>query len=218
MKIAVYTVMMDGVWTIKPIDPIFYSEADYFLITNMDIDIDTEPYVIKRTDIFDDPIKESRRYKMLSHEFFAEYDYSIYMDASMVLLESPVKLVQKYLKLHDMAVFKHPDRSCIYEEAAACLSLAAGSPEIINEQVEFLKKEEYPPNNGLTANGILIRKHTQQIKEFNELWWKIFSMFPSRDQLNFCYCIWKGGIDYCYIDPPDNGVVNKTTEFELRRE
>ena len=58
---------------------------------------------------FKDPRRNSRAPKILSHQFIQD-EFSIYIDGNMSLMKPPEELVERYLKDHDIAIFKHPKR------------------------------------------------------------------------------------------------------------
>jgi hypothetical protein len=61
--------------------------------------------------------------------------------------------------------------------------------------MEKYKSLNYPVNNGLASCGIIFRKHTSKIAEFNEAWWNEITKHSRRDQLSFNYVMhnWKHG-------------------------
>jgi len=142
--------------------------------------------------------KIARRHKLLSHELFPNAEYSIWLDGTMKLITSPEDLL-KSLGDNDIALFKHKERSCIFEEAEAVINSKKDNPEIVKAQMEFYREQGFPERQGLAATGVLIRRHTPKVKEFNELWWSLVDKFSVRDQLSFQYCLWKLKMDCSYI-------------------
>ena len=149
-----------------------------------------------------DANRENRMYKVLSHEFFPDHEYSIYLDGRYTIMRDLSLHVKEWLGNNDIAVLKHPRRNCLYEEAEACIKGKKDDIEIIKKQINKYKKEGYPENNGLTANGFIIRRHTKKIKEFNESWWNEVKNYSFRDQISFCYVINKLKMNYSIIPIP----------------
>jgi len=143
--------------------------------------------------------RENRKYKILSHKFFEDYDYSIYIDGDYTVMCNLLPYIKKWLGENDIAVQKHPVRSCLYEEALTCIGQRKDKKEIIIKQIQKYKREGYPPRNGLTDNAFIIRRHTPQIKKFNEMWWNEVRNHSFRDQISFCYVIWKLKMKYSII-------------------
>ena len=60
------------------------------------------------------PVKQQRYIKTHPHEFFKEYDYSIWIDGNMEVLTDPSGLIDKN---YIIEIPRHPYRNCIYNEA-----------------------------------------------------------------------------------------------------
>lgn len=210
-KIAVYTVITGMYDMPKPVNPSFCEDADFFLFTD-NIETSYNYKIINVDACYGENAKiVSRRYKMLPHRYLPGYDYHIYLDGSIVLLSSPSSLIDKYMRQESIVTFKHFERQCIYEEAAVCYAVKLADPGAIFAQVRFLQDQGYPINNGLSETGVIIRKNTDQISSLNELWWSIFQLYPTRDQLSFNFCLWKKYMNCGYLD----GTAYNTNEFKL---
>ncbi|MFD2826875.1 glycosyltransferase domain-containing protein [Leeuwenhoekiella polynyae] len=148
-------------------------------------------------------IKDNRRLsryaKLLPHKVLAEYDISVYIDANIIIktdkLEKRIQeLVEEGTKI---AIAKHPDRNCIYDEAEMCKGKALEGKNKIDEQMIFLKNERFPKQMGLYENNIIYRQHNEQsIVNLDESWWSIYNEYSQRDQLSLVYLLWKLEI-YC---------------------
>lgn len=136
-------------------------------------------------------LEDSRRnakiHKIIPHKF-VDTDISIWLDANISLNVSPRELVDLWLNDKDISVCKHFERNCLYEEAEVCKQGKLDDPKLIDEQMARYKEDGYPENNGLAECGIIIRRHTPDINEKSEKWWKEIMKGSSRDQLSFTYC------------------------------
>jgi hypothetical protein len=157
---------------------------------------DIEVYI---KEIMVDPKKSSLFYKSLTPDF-DKYEYSIWMDGNTKLKVAPEYLIEKYLQNDYVAVLRHPDRNCIYDEAATCKTLNLDDLDTIEEQMIRYKERGYPENNGLSCTTYILRKHTPEIKRFNEKWWAEICEGSRRDQLSFDYCLWELGIKVKWFD------------------
>ncbi len=116
-----------------------------------------------------------------------EADYSIYHDANFALRRSPEYLIERYLnpKQREMAMFIHPCRKTVEEEAAEILKHPEWFPnenmDKVRDQVERWRESGAP--QGLWAAGMIIRKHTPDVAAFNRSWWREYMLGSSRDQL-----------------------------------
>lgn len=158
----------------------------------------TGGYEQPRNDILvlsNDPFKDSRRSARMHKCLPPKSDYSLWIDGNTSLKVSPESL-KKFLKT-DIAVFKHPLRDCIYQEAEACRSL--DDPSIIQEQMSRYRAEGYPEHNGLAATTYVLRRHTPKMEAFNNLWWSEICRGSKRDQLSFNYAAWKLKVEVSYF-------------------
>lgn len=150
---------------------------------------------------FTDPRRNSRIPKILSH-LYVDTEYSIWIDGNIRLLKNPQELIDTYLKDCDIALFKHPTRDCIYDEAVKCASKGLDDVEVIIEQAMDYENSGYAKHKGLCECGIILRRHTDKVREFNEAWWAEFCRYSKRDQISFMYAADKVGIPLEVIDAP----------------
>ena len=149
--------------------------------------------VLSACDKFKDARRNSRIHKILPHTY-CNTEYSIWIDGNIKLLKTPEELIEKYLRNHDIAVFRHPVRNCIYDEAMECAKRGLDDPENIIEQAKYYEDSGYAKQKGLCECGIILRRHTKKVQEFNESWWAEYCRFSRRDQISFMYAVDKVGI------------------------
>jgi len=155
----------------------------------------------KAYDRFGDDRRNSRSPKLQPH-LFCDTEYSIWIDGNMSLTKTPESLVKRLLKDHDIALFKHPKRDCIYDEALRCAKGGLDDPEVIIEQVSRYEREGYAKHKGLFECGFIIRRHTPKVIEFNNYWWSEYCRGSVRDQISFAYAADKVGLRINAIDAP----------------
>jgi hypothetical protein len=149
-------------------------------------------------------VRTARWHKINSHLAVPEYDRSVWVDGSQRLREVNLRkeLVEPYFALPEstqmkpIASFKHPDRTCVYQEAVACRKLKKDNPTIIAKQMQAYQAEGYPPYNGMVETACVVRNNSPLVSQFNEIWWDQIEKFSRRDQLGFNYTSWKTGIAY----------------------
>ena len=183
-------------------------DADFFAF--LDTPQKSETWTIREASSeFADPRRNAKVQKILSHHYFPDYEYSLWIDGAVELQVPVGTLVEKYLKDADIAFFKHPVRNCLYKEAEVCKELKLDDPEIIDKQMKKYRSESFPEEFGLAEATVLLRRHTPKVKEFNELWWKEIKYGSRRDQLSMFYALWKTGLKYTFFpgqvqnDPKD---------------
>jgi hypothetical protein len=142
---------------------------------------------------FDDPCRNAKAHKILAHHYFPNAHYSLWIDGSVrIKTQQPLhELAELYLQSADIAVFTHRIRGCIYREAQACIHAGKDDPAIIRRQMKYYRYEAYPPDAGLAECTVILRRHTERTKQFNEVWWDEIKKHSRRDQLSFNYVAWK---------------------------
>lgn len=137
----------------------------------------------------DEPRRNAKIHKIIPHKFIdlGEDDISIWIDGNVSLNITPQELADLWLKDKDIAVCKHFERDCVYEEAEACKMSRLDNPVLINQQMKRYKQAGYPENNGLCECGLIVRRHTPEINALSEQWWEEVKNGSSRDQLSFNY-------------------------------
>ncbi|MGQ4876500.1 MAG: glycosyltransferase domain-containing protein [Promethearchaeia archaeon] len=210
MKIVIYTAVFED-YDILLTPKVVNSEIKYICFSDKKINVyPWEVIVVKRK--FKNPRLENRMYKILSHRFLGDYDISIYIDASYTILDDLSKYVEEWLGPNDIALQKHKRRNCIYKEMKYCIAklrdLTLLEKEIIKKQMKKYRKEGFPENYGLTDNSFIIRRHTEKIKELNELWWKQITTYSIRDQLSLMYVLYKLNINYSLMPIPNQKYPN----------
>lgn len=141
---------------------------------------------------------DARYHKIMCH-YMDDCDCSIWIDANNRLWDDPVSICKKWLADADIAVFRHPYRDCIYVEEQACEHFKKDSPEVMRQHVARYRAEGYPAHNGLASTGFIARRHTPQVKKFNEFWWNEVLSGSYRDQLSFPYVAWKTGMKIQWV-------------------
>lgn len=219
-KIVIYTAIFGGKDNL--IEPEFVPEGcDFVCFTDSDLVSDVWE-VRKVKSEFDDFVRNARMYKVLPHKYLPEYEISVWTDGNLLIKGDINKLVEKYLKDVNLAIFDHNQhtkrwnklfwvkntedcRDCIYDEAEYLLKIGKDGkykddPDLIKKQVEGYYKENYPEHNGLAVTMVILRKHNElDIIKTMEAWWKEIQNGSRRDQLSFNYVVWKNNLDFVYM-------------------
>lgn len=149
---------------------------------------------------FDDPIIESRKYKILPH-LFIDTEYSLYIDANIQFKKSPLEYMNQYWDRENILLAPHPKRDCIYQEAAANILGNKDLAQRLINQVYIYSKCGCPEHTGLFYGGIIGRRHLkEEVIIFEEEWWEHFQKYSRRDQLSLAYLIWKNAAEISLAD------------------
>jgi len=196
-KYVIYTALFGNYD--KLVDPDYVDHnCDYICITNQ-INIVSNIWTIRYIcDDSTDGVYLNRRYKMMPHKYFSEYEYSIYVDTN-IRLKGPISsLIEKYMKVASIAMPIHYERNCIYSEANKCLQIGKINKESYYELINnLLDKNNFPHGFGLGENNIIIRNlHDVNLTDAMEYWWDLFNLYAKRDQLTLMYVLWRKNIAY----------------------
>ena len=143
--------------------------------------------------IFRSARRNSRAPKILATQF-VEAEYSIWVDAVVAFRVPPEQVIEDWLQHHDMAVFAHESRACTYEEGEECSRRKLDDPLIISRQMNRYRALGFPANSGLGRCTIIARRHSQNIANFNNLWWSEWCSGSVRDQLSFMFAVKMSGV------------------------
>jgi len=166
-------------------------DADRFCFT--DLDIKSDFYKIRKMNL--NPLASIRQQRFVKicipDEIFDNYEYSVYVDckrASVIDFEWLLSFMESQ---SDFVTRQHKTRDCVYDEGRVCIEKKRDDEATILRQLDFYRRENYPAHNGLHYSYILLRRHTERLKEFSRLWWEQLEKYSHRDQISLPYVAWK---------------------------
>ncbi|QDT91635.1 glycosyltransferase domain-containing protein [Gimesia algae] len=126
-----------------------------------------------------DPLMQAKSFKILAHEVL-DCDISLWIDGRVELhnLNGAINQLSTDLALH-----RHEQRNCIYQEASHCITVKRGDPRQIEDAIARYKSEGHPPHYGLWRGGVILRRHSPCTTAFNREWWREVSVGTTRDQI-----------------------------------
>lgn len=141
-----------------------------------------------------DPVRSAREVKIRIHKYLPFYEgKTLWVDANLQIKKD---LSALFKHSSPFTLLKHPDRSCIYDEARECMRLNKDNWKTIQEQMNEYYIDGFPKNQGLVATGVMIRENKKHIADFCELWFQELLDGSRRDQLSFNYVNWKNPVLY----------------------
>lgn len=201
-KVCIYTCITGDYDNLKEVSNI-EDDFDYICFTN-NKNITSSTWKIINIEDNIDNAKLARKIKILGHNYIKEnYDMSIWVDANFYDFKF-TKFIDDYreeISKYSLIGFKHSVRNCAYKEAEKCIKMEKDNPELIKKEIIFLKKENYPDNNGLIESGFLFRKHND-VKVFQtmNIWFDMVLNYSKRDQISFNYSAFKTAIDFKLLE------------------
>lgn len=149
-----------------------------------------------------DPVRTAKKPKVMPHLYFPEHEYSIWIDANVVVMGDVTEFVERYLSDASIAMFAHPEnRDCIYDEAEACIRIGKDDTRIIRRQIDGYRRIGHPAHAGLNACTIIARRHRDPtIIGAMEDWWREIQAHSRRDQISFNVVAHRHGLRINTID------------------
>jgi hypothetical protein len=117
---------------------------------------------------------------------------SVYLDGSISPKKPIHEAVLKWLEKADMALFKHPWRTCAYAEIDECVRVGKIGEAEASKARSHLRLAGFPRDYGLWACGMVARRtHSNVLQAFvGPIWFETTSHLP-RDQIWLPYVLWK---------------------------
>ena len=96
-----------------------------------------------------------------------------------------------------IAMYNHPTRGCIYDEAKACVIMGKAKKKDVKVQMARYYKQGMPKHYGICECNVIVRQTANKMcKKLMSEWWTEFQKSTvKRDQIVFPYILWKNGID-----------------------
>jgi hypothetical protein len=139
--------------------------------------------------LHNDPIRSQREIKLRPHEYLPEFEASLYIDNSVLLIEQPEAVFQKYFPASGLALPGHSYRQNVTDEFLEVYKLGFDDHARILEQLnhyalswpEVLDEKPY-------WGGIQLRNHRNaQARALLDLWMIHVLRYSRRDQLSINY-------------------------------
>lgn len=212
-RMAIYTAIIGG-YDVLLKQNYVNENCDYYCITdNKDIKsdnlwriiyIDKEKYDLSNVE----NTKIARYVKTHPHIFFKEYKHTMWIDSNIVFEKDPSEWICKYLNSGDsMLLHLHNDRKTVAQEAFEIVRAGKDTKENVYSQINKYITDGFNCDaDCLTMTNVIYRKNTEEINNFNEIWWNEILNNSKRDQLSFNYSAWKANLKYstCSLDPFGN--------------
>jgi hypothetical protein len=155
------------------------------------------------------PRMSAKWFKLHPHRVLPWVGHSIYIDGSVQILGPDFFAVMlDALGDSGLALFRHPVRSTVRDEAAFCVPIEKYRRLPLIEQVEHYEAEGFRDDVGLYANGLIVRRHrTRAMRGLGRAWMRENERWTYQDQLSLPYLLWKrkiqpGVVPYALWDNP----------------
>ena len=191
-KIAIYTAFTGDYDTLKEPE-VIDENCDYICFTdNPNLESNTWK-IIQMDETTLDNNRKAKQYKLLPHKYLKDYKYSFWLDGTFRIKGSIREYIYKNIKADSpMLCVVHTERECVYEEYEASKIIPRYPRSVMEEQINYYKKQGFPKKHGLGVMGAIFRKHDDPaVIQVMEDWWQENIRFTNQDQLSFAYVCWK---------------------------
>lgn len=183
---VVYTAVFGGRDILKSprrVDP----EVHYVCFTD-ETRLSSDHWDFVRIPPVGDPVMQSKGPKILSH-LFLDCKMSLWIDASFELVDLRLDELRRAVSTVrdprvDLFLTRHPQRTCLYDEIRHCLRRRKDVASRLRNAKTKYEAAGFPLNAGLYKGGVLLRRHTPEISEFNEAWYAEVRDVSRRDQVS----------------------------------
>ncbi|OWM83973.1 hypothetical protein CDL15_Pgr004404 [Punica granatum] len=161
---------------------------------------------------YDEPRRNGKVPKILTHRLFPQTQYSIWIDGKMELIVDPLLILERYLwrGKRTFAIAQHKHHRSIYEEADANKRRKRYARPLIDLHMKIYKYEGMEPWNArksypsdVPEGAFIIREHTPINNLFSCLWFNEVNLFTPRDQLSFGYVVYRLGGSFKFFMFPN---------------
>ncbi len=196
-RVIVYTALF-GAYDTIPEPMLLPDNIDYKILTDQSVPGDS---LWQRADLSllpdtlrGDPVLCNRWCKMHPHLLFPDYEYSIYIDAN-IRIYSDLTPLTAGLEEFPVAMFRHKNRDCVYDEIQACLTQKKDTEAALKAHESLLRTHGVPEQWGLLEASLIARRHRDPVCiALMEAWWQTFLQGSRRDQISLIDCLWQMGI------------------------
>lgn len=155
-----------------------------------------------------DPTRRCRYVKLHPHVYFPDHEWSVWVDANLLVRGDLTPLVEHVERSGDIGMFLHPHRSDVFEEADEVIQRGGlDDAGVIRSQMDAYRERGVRAAEPLYETNVLVRHHSEpRIVKLMDLWWREIDNGSKRDQLSFPIVTSELGIDVVPLGPHGESV------------
>lgn len=185
---CVYTVLFGGYEDLLEQPIAADSELDFICFTD-NPDLKSDSWEVRYVEplLPSDPTRSSRVLKLLAHRTVPEYEMSLYIDNTVLLLRPPEEILVTFADDESAFVLNwHSFRSTVSDEFQAVVEAGYEAPWVCAEQLAHYR-DERPELLSVVPlwTGFMVRRHHDpHLVKAMERWWTHVLRYSRRDQLS----------------------------------
>ena len=183
---AVYTALIGHYEELNEQPIAAESEVPFICFTDdRDLRSDSWEIVLVEPEHLSDPVRSSRRLKILGHPNVTDLEQTLYIDNSVVLRVPPEEILDGWLAEADLAVPEHSFREQVADEFEAVVISGFDDPARVYEQARHYF-EELPDVMEAKPlwSAIIARRRSPIVTAFERRWFDDVLRYSRRDQLS----------------------------------
>lgn len=196
MSVVVFTAILGGSDSLKPAP----HGADQCVCFTDDVDRETQGWTLRpwTWSLTSTSRREAWRLRCVPHTLFEAYSTVIWVDASYTVTN--LGLLLNDSAGFDLCGLRHHTRLSCYEEGREVVANGQADADDVDQQLMAYRRENFKPT-ALTVSCILVRSHTAQVTDFNELWDAEIQTHPGDNtQISLDYAAWKVGLRVHHLE------------------
>lgn len=200
-KYAIYTAIFNDYDWLK--EPVGRFENIEFICYTDNKNLKSKIWNIRHVDLAGSTASlKNREIKLLyPYTELKEYEYSMYVDGSMMIKGDVHAFFERYTKEKlPLMNFRHPNNDCIFEEIKRCIKQNRGNSDKLLEQYVIYINDNMPKHYGLSDNKILLRDNRSELGyQLMQEWYGQVVNYSGRDQVCLAYVLYKHNMHFRYF-------------------
>ncbi len=183
---ALFTAITGDYEKLNELPPVAQGTMDAYCFTdNSNVTSDSWKIVVVDSPFPLDPIRSQRFFKILQHDIVRRFDETLYIDNSVLLKVDPHQILDVWLRDAEIAIPEHSFRNSVYDEFDAVIEHHLDTRDRVLEQKNHYA-ELYPHvlSKRPTWNAMIARRNTDNVAEFERMWFDQLLRYSRRDQLS----------------------------------
>jgi hypothetical protein len=125
---------------------------------------------------------------------YVDTDVAIWLDSgAIVTSEHLVSVAVDTLGDADLALWRHPERDNVIDEAAVSVTMTKYDGQHCRQQAQCYVDQGLP--DALYATGCIVWRNNEAARDFGRMWLAEMLRWSLQDQLSFPYVAWKLGVE-----------------------
>lgn len=186
MRTALITAIFNGYDTLKPL-PANHGFDEAIAVTDYQF-MEADGWNMVYEPYSETPRLAGKKPKMRPQDY-VDADLYVWVDGQLRVNDGLKDFVLANLGAYNLLSFKHPERSCLYDEAVVVEQRGLTSRSMIRGQTQSYRDAGMPKNYGFWECALLV--WTRQGLPFGTRWLDEVNVWTDRDQVALPYLSWK---------------------------